>query len=247
MSPRPFVLLALLAGLAAGCEGQLLIERPGGDAGRPSTPRVEIDAGASGADAGPAIPLGDAGPGAPGCALPAEGTCEGTVARWCSGGQAQSEDCASTGRTCEVGASGGRAGCVDPVAPPPGCGSTEELAVIDLANQARAANGAGALTCDALMAQAARKHSQDMCNQGYFSHQGLDGRSPFDRMRDEGVTFGTAGENIAQGQRDAAAVHNAWMNSSGHRRNILNGAFGRIGVGLEECAGRMYWTQVFAD
>lgn len=137
---------------------------------------------------------------------------------------------------------------VDPPPPPPsGCGTPEELAVIELANQARASMGLGALTCDPLMTQVARAHSQDMCDNGYFSHTSQDGRSPFDRMRDAGVDFGGAGENIAQGQRNSDAVHEAWMNSSGHRANILNGGYGRIGVGLAECGGRMFWTQVFAN
>jgi uncharacterized protein YkwD len=134
-----------------------------------------------------------------------------------------------------------------PPPPPTGCGTPTEQAVLGLANQARAASGARALVCDELMTTVARAHSQDMCDRGYFSHTSRDGRSPFDRMRDAGVRFGTAGENIAQGQRSADEVHNAWMNSAGHRMNILNGAYRRLGVGLAECGGRMYWTQVFAD
>jgi len=97
------------------------------------------------------------------------------------------------------------------------------------------------------MVAVARGHSSDMCERDYFDHTSLDGRSPFDRMRDGGVRFSTAGENIAWGQRSAAEVHRSWMNSSGHRRNILGSGYGRIGVGLEECGGRMYWTQIFAD
>ena len=134
-----------------------------------------------------------------------------------------------------------------PMPPPSGCGTPTEQAVLALANEARAASGAGPLACDTLMTTVARAHSQDMCDRGYFDHTALDGRSPFDRMSDAGVRFGTAGENIAQGQRTADEVHTAWMNSSGHRMNILNGAYRRLGVGLAECGGRMYWTQVFAD
>ncbi len=133
--------------------------------------------------------------------------------------------------------------------PPPvvGCDNPIEQEVIRLANEARAAAGVGPLTCDPTMTAVARAHSTDMCMRDYFSHTGLDGRSPFDRMRDGGVRYSTAGENIAWGQRSASEVHTAWMNSSGHRRNILNGAFGRIGVGLDPCGGRNYWTQIFAD
>jgi uncharacterized protein YkwD len=134
-----------------------------------------------------------------------------------------------------------------PPPPPPGCGTTAEQQVLQLANEARASSGLGPLTCDPLMTTVARAHSQDMCDQGYFSHTSRDGRSPFDRMREAGVRFGAAGENIAQGQRSPSEVHTAWMNSPGHRMNILGGAYRRLGVGLSECGGRMYWTQVFAD
>lgn len=133
-------------------------------------------------------------------------------------------------------------------APPAGdCGSPEEAATVQLANQARAQQGLPSLSCDAQMIAAARNHSQDMCNQGYFSHTGRDGSQPWDRMRREGVQFRTAGENIALGQRDANQVHTSWMNSAGHRRNILGNAWGRIGVGYVNCNGRPHWTQVFAD
>ena len=130
---------------------------------------------------------------------------------------------------------------------PTACAGVEEARVIELVNAARTSMGLGTLRCDDAMARTARKHSVDMCTQGYFSHTGLDGSSPFDRMRREGVSFRTAGENIAWGQRTPEAVHDAWMNSSGHRANILNGAYGRIGVGYEACSGRAHWTQVFAD
>lgn len=246
--------LVLLALLALGCEGTITFESGGGggtgDAGPGGVvPRIEIDAGGGpppmGTDAGPGMPGTDAGPG---CALPTEGTCSGDTASWCEGAVTQSQDCAAAGQVCQIDPTIGRATCVEPSMPPPtGCATPEEAAVIELANQARASTGAGPLSCDPDMARTARLHSQDMCNQNYFSHTGRDGRSPFDRMRDEGVSYRTAGENIAQGQRDADAVHNAWMNSSGHRANILNGSYGRIGVGLEECGGRRYWTQVFAD
>ncbi len=129
----------------------------------------------------------------------------------------------------------------------PGCGTAVEQAQLALTNAARAEDGDAPLRCDVLMTTVARAHSQDMCDRRYFSHTSLDGRSPFERMRAAGVMFSTAGENIAQGQRTADAVHTSWMNSSGHRANILNGAYGRIGIGLSECDGRMYWTQIFAN
>jgi uncharacterized protein YkwD len=126
---------------------------------------------------------------------------------------------------------------------PTGCVGPEEQEVIDLVNGERSSP----LSCDPGMARAARLHSQDMCDRGYFDHNSLDGRSPFDRMRDEGVSFGTAGENIAYGQSTPAEVHRTWMNSPGHRQNILGSAYRRIGVGYAECGGQHYWTQNFAD
>lgn len=129
----------------------------------------------------------------------------------------------------------------------PGCGTSIEQAQLALTNAARAGDGDAPLRCDVLMTTVARAHSQDMCDRRYFSHTNLDGLSPFQRMQAAGVSYTTAAENIAQGQRTAEEVHTSWMNSPGHRTNILNGAYGRIGIGLAECSGRMYWTQVFAN
>ena len=131
----------------------------------------------------------------------------------------------------------------------PGCGSTEEQEELRLTNAARAMDGDGPLRCDTLMTQVARAHSQDMCDRNFFDHTNPDGDSPFDRMTAAGVTYGTAGENIAAGQMTPASVHDSWMNSPGHRANILNGAYGRIGIGVIRCPTgyRIYWTQVFAN
>ena len=82
-----------------------------------------------------------------------------------------------------------------------------------------------------------------MQKNGYFSHTSPTYGSPFDMMRDFGVSYRTAGENIAQGQRTPQEVVNAWMNSAGHRKNILNGNFTHIGVGYE--ASGNHWTQMF--
>jgi uncharacterized protein YkwD len=141
------------------------------------------------------------------------------------------------------------------VPPPPdawsppivGCDDPIEQEVIALVNASRTSMGLGAVRCDPAMTAVARGHSSDMCSRGYFDHTGLDGRDPFDRLRDGGVRFSSAGENIAWGQSDADEVHTAWMNSAGHRRNILDGDYARIGVGLDRCGGDMYWTEVFAD
>jgi hypothetical protein len=238
----------------------------------PDPPEVvhEADGGAGIAivDAGASPPEDNGGGGDDddGCGdLTYEGLCDGAIARWCDReGQRRSENCgddgcgwvnAEVGYYCGGSGDGpGGGGDDTPDTPPPPppeggdpCGTPTETAVVVLANQARDRSGRGELACDAAGTRAARAHSQDMCDNGYFSHTGRDGSSAGDRMRREGARFGGWGENIAWGQRDADAVHSTWMNSSGHRRNILGGGFGRIGVGLATCGGRNYWTQVFLD
>lgn len=250
----------LVAGaMAIGCEGDLVVDvGAGGGGGGSGPPQIAWDAGPGGG--GPPTPYdGGAGP-MPACDLPDEGYCDGDIARWCEGGVERMQDCAAMGQVCEV--VGVVVACLssdapnpdpspdpdptpdpDPDPAPTGCAGPEEQEVIELTNGERGSP----LTCDEDMARAARKHSQDMCDQGYFSHTSRDGRSPFQRMEDEGVSYRTAGENIAMGQRTPADVHRAWMNSSGHRRNIVNTSYGRIGVGYVDCGGTPYWTQVFAD
>ncbi len=138
----------------------------------------------------------------------------------------------------------------EPPAPPPvstACGDATETQELSLTNAARTSAGRAALKCDPLLAKVARAHSQDMCDRNYFSHTDLDGGSFATRIRDAGGSLRTGGENIAAGQRTPAAVHEAWMNSSGHRQNILNSGYGRIGIGYAACGGKPYWTQVFTD
>jgi uncharacterized protein YkwD len=126
------------------------------------------------------------------------------------------------------------------------CGMTQiESEVFALLNQERAKNGAAPINCDAGGVKVARAHSQDMCDKNYFSHTSKDGRQPWDRLRAGGVSFSAAGENIAWGQRTAAQVNQSWMNSSGHRRNMLSPSWTRVGIGYVSCGGRPYWTEVF--
>jgi uncharacterized protein YkwD len=85
-----------------------------------------------------------------------------------------------------------------------------------------------------------------MVDKGYFSHTSPTYGSPFKMMESFGIRFSAAGENIAMGMRTPAEVMNAWMNSPGHRNNILNNSFNEIGVGLaKDSKGRQYWTQMF--
>ncbi|PLS02073.1 SCP-like extracellular protein [Neobacillus cucumis] len=115
--------------------------------------------------------------------------------------------------------------------------------VINLTNQQRAKNGLPALKTDAQLSGVAQKKALDMQQNHYFSHTSPTYGSPFDMMRDFGVTYKSAGENIAQGQRTPQEVVTAWMNSEGHRKNILSSNFTHIGVGFESTGKN--WSQMF--
>lgn len=117
--------------------------------------------------------------------------------------------------------------------------------VTALTNQERRAAGCGEVSTDERLRAAARGHSRDMAENDYFSHTGLDGSSFVERAQAQGYSS-PAGENIAYGYATPAAVMEGWMNSDGHRRNILNCSHTTIGVGLAyDANGRPYWTQVF--
>lgn len=118
-----------------------------------------------------------------------------------------------------------------------------EQEVIRLVNEIRAENGLKALTYDWELARVARYKSQDMKDNGYFAHNSPVYGTPFQMIRNFGISFRSAGENIAKGYATPQAVVNAWMNSSGHRANILNAAYTHIGVGYVP-SGK-YWTQMF--
>ncbi|MGY1784072.1 CAP domain-containing protein [Geodermatophilus sp. SYSU D00698] len=116
--------------------------------------------------------------------------------------------------------------------------------MLTLVNQERTAAGCAPVVADAALAAVARAHSADMRDRGYFSHDTPEGLDPFDRARAAGVGNARA-ENIAQGQPDPAAVMAAWMNSPGHRANILNCSLTELGVGVAEGSGGPWWTQLF--
>jgi uncharacterized protein YkwD len=116
-----------------------------------------------------------------------------------------------------------------------------------LMNADRIAEGLSALSCDLRLSEVARAHSRDMAERDFFDHTNPDGEQPWDRMERHGVRgFRSAGENIAAGYPSPAAVEEGWMNSPGHRANILNDGYTHIGVGLFDDGGRLVWTQVFA-
>ena len=118
-----------------------------------------------------------------------------------------------------------------------------EEEVVRLTNEKRAAYGLPALTINWELSRVARYKSQDMHDIGYFSHTSPTYGSPFEMMKDFGISYRAAGENIARGQTTPEMVVNAWWNSSGHRQNMLNASYTQIGVGY--VADGHYWTQMF--
>lgn len=118
-----------------------------------------------------------------------------------------------------------------------------EQEVIDLVNEIRAENGLKALTYDWELSRVARYKSQDMKDNKYFSHTSPVYGTPFQMIKNFGLSFRSAAENIAKGYSTPQAVVNGWMNSSGHRANILNTSYTHIGVGYVSSGN--YWTQMF--
>ena len=248
----------------------------------PTAPPDDTSNGGNPADAGrapSAPPSADGGsppdePPPSDCAgAPAEGICEGAVARWCERGVLAELDCAAFGETCgfvsrighhfctgepatgptgggprsdDAGAGGPAPGYDAGMPGPDDCHTAIEAEELQITNAERAGRGLPALRCDPGLARAARLHSEEMCTHG-LSHTSFDGRTAVDRARAQGVSFRAIGENIAAGQPTPAVVHGDWMGSDGHRANIMSGRFGRIGIGYASCGGRHFWTQDFAD
>jgi len=134
------------------------------------------------------------------------------------------------------------------------CGETVnssfEDQVLTLINAERAAKGLNPLARDSRLDTAARLHSADMACSNYFSHDSLDGSSPWDRIHRQGYEYWFAAENIAAGYGTPAAVVDGWMNSSGHRANILNPDLTQIGIGYAYKGTSdydSYWTTDFAS
>lgn len=121
-----------------------------------------------------------------------------------------------------------------------------ENQVIKLVNAERTKKGLSPLKANWQLSRIARYKSQDMINKNYFSHYSPTYGSPFNMIENFGIRFSAAGENIAMGQKTAAQVMNSWMNSSGHRANILSSAYTEIGAGVaKNKSGVYYWTQMF--
>ncbi|MBT2420276.1 sigma-70 family RNA polymerase sigma factor [Streptomyces sp. ISL-22] len=117
--------------------------------------------------------------------------------------------------------------------------------VVALVNKERADAGCGPLAQDAQLNNAAQGHSEDMAARDFFDHTNPDGADPGQRITAAGYTWSTYAENIARGQQTPEAVMDSWMNSPGHRANILNCSFKDIGVGIHKASGGPWWTQNF--
>lgn len=146
--------------------------------------------------------------------------------------------------TIEVPADDGPTSCN------PGGSSAFESEVVSLINLERANEGLPAFSNQSQLTSAARTHSDDMACNNFFSHTSPTTGSPFDRINAAGYSFSWAGENIAAGYGSPAAVVDGWMNSSGHRANILSENFTQIGIGYAKWAESdyvVYWTAVFAS
>ncbi|HLR35043.1 MAG TPA: CAP domain-containing protein [Tissierellales bacterium] len=122
-----------------------------------------------------------------------------------------------------------------------------ELEVVRLVNEERKKAGLAPLTHSDELSRVARFKSQDMADKNYFSHNSPTYGDPFTMMKNFGINYRTAGENIAKGYPNAQSVVKGWMNSPGHRANILNPKFGTIGVGYVVKNGTTYWTQMFTN
>ncbi|MBD2206238.1 CAP domain-containing protein [Calothrix sp. FACHB-1219] len=116
--------------------------------------------------------------------------------------------------------------------------------VLDIVNNERSRVGLSPLRLHSQLTAAAQAHSNDMARNNFMSHTGSDGSSPFDRMKRYGYNYRQAAENVASGYSSPQDVMRGWMNSSGHRANILNPNYRDIGIGYAN-GNQLYWTQTF--
>ncbi len=135
---------------------------------------------------------------------------------------------------------------VQPSAPVGASASAQQQEMLGYINSARAQANLSHLTLDSRLCNGAYLKSQDMAVNGYFSHTSLTYGSPFDMMKNLGITYRTAAENIARNS-SVLGAHNAFMNSSGHRANILNPAYNKIGLGFYQKGSDLFVTQWFTN
>jgi uncharacterized protein YkwD len=125
--------------------------------------------------------------------------------------------------------------------------NADEVKVFELTNEERKKKDIPPLKLNPALSKVARAHSENMARQGKMEHT-LDDKTPFDRLREAGIKFSAAAENIAAGDRVThAMIMKAWMESKDHRANILEAEYSEIGVGVaRDKSGQIYYTQVFA-
>lgn len=133
-----------------------------------------------------------------------------------------------------------------PTAPSTG-GGANNASFATLLNDVRLTNGAGNVTFDARLANAAQGHADDMRTNNYFSHTGLNGSSPGDRITAAGYKWRTYGENIARGQQSEQEVLTAWTNSPGHHANNINPNFEDFALAKAGSGSNTYWVLVLAS
>lgn len=123
--------------------------------------------------------------------------------------------------------------------------NSDVRAILDLVNKERKANGLSAVVLSDELCKVADIRAKEIVKS--FSHTRPNGTSCFTAFKENGITYRNAGENIAYGQKTATIVMNAWMNSTGHRTNILNKNFGKIGISCYTFNGVKYWVQLFTN
>ncbi|MFE9029715.1 CAP domain-containing protein [Streptomyces iakyrus] len=174
-------------------------------------------------------------------AVPAPTTPAGTAAKSSGGGAASGLGGTRPGGSGANPTSGSGSGSGSDS----GSGGGPQAQVLALVNKERAAAGCSPVTANDRLTRAADDYSDVMASSGVMSHTGPDGSTMTTRVEAAGYRWSTLGENIARGQADAAAVMTSWMNSPGHRANILNCSFTELGVGVHFGDGGPWWTQNF--
>jgi len=158
---------------------------------------------------------------------------------------ANANDCTKTGSCGNTQSGGTDAAPSVPTGGGSASVSSEVSDVFELVNKARSENGLTELTLDKSLCAAAEIRAKEIVSS--FSHTRPDGTSCFTVLKESGIGYRAAGENIAYGQRSASAVMNAWMNSSGHRANILGKSFGKVGIACFISGSTRYWVQMFTN
>ncbi|MEU1371155.1 CAP domain-containing protein [Streptomyces sp. NPDC005803] len=210
--------------------------------GRPEAPRKSGSPEAGTPSASPAAPSKTAAPAKTKKAAPKEQVRRSTASKTPTTGATKSSAPATASSPAAPKTSASTP--APPTTTAPAVATSAQAAVLALVNQERGKVGCSPVTASSSLASLAQNFSDDMAARGFFDHTDPDGKTPWDRASAAGVS-GLGGENIARGQADAEAVMEAWMNSEGHRANILNCDYKTLGVGVHFGSGGPWWTQDF--